>query len=232
MTECRAGRCKGESDRRVEESTGERWGTRMPGEHQADVGDQLHQPVLLWDSSRLATPGPHPATSGHFCPQLYVCEFCEVSQPEHTDKVGCLLPPLRAHSSCQPGGVILVFLQTPEFCTQECGGRCSEPGSELSACACGLVRLSCMTAGRGEVERSCRSRAGRGAGVWSCLHHSLTHTTVSDVSKFLRAPYLPLKMQMVTPALLTSHRCCDAQIRQGSIGKVFAPHWCPAETCS
>lgn len=191
------------------------------------MGDQLQPLASLRDCSTRQRLGRtcHP---GHACPRLYVCASCEVSQAEHCGKVGCFRPALTAHSSCRREVSSCLSPDLRAWCagarweTQRAGG------------ACGLVRqvrLRVVRRSEGastEYIRSCQAGGPDGPGFRFCLHLSLAHTTVSGVSKSLLAPYPPRKMQMVTPALLTSHRCCEAQIRQGSVGRAWAPHGCPA----
>lgn len=87
------------------------WAARRAWGHQADLGDQLHQPALLWDRGRLARAGPRvpeqvTSVLGCMCVNLVK----SVSQSTLTGGGGVGLP--SACSSCQLGGVVLGFLQT------------------------------------------------------------------------------------------------------------------------
>lgn len=158
-------------------------------EHKVRTGDRLHQPGLLWDRTRLATAGLHRATSGHVCPRFSVDESCEVSRPEHPGKMGCLLSPLTAHGSSQPGSALLFFLQAQELCVHKSVRETQQAWEWAvcgSLCLCEADAHICTSSGweggHAEPIRTCQA-GGQGPGLRSCLCHSLTHTILSVVAQ-------------------------------------------------
>lgn len=73
------------------------WAARRAWGHQADLGDQLDQPALLWDKDRLAMAGPrvpHQATSalGYMCVNL-------VKSVSQSTRQGGVPPPSPLHAA-------------------------------------------------------------------------------------------------------------------------------------
>lgn len=137
MTECGAGNPRGEGEDLGEQGDPEwekawvraEWPEGQQ-EHRADAGDQLHQPAGPAGGQEQTGNGWAAPCHIRSCLSSVACVWILCSQSARASwQGGRLLPQHAAHSACQPGGVILVFLRPRSFTCRSVCGRHSKLGT-------------------------------------------------------------------------------------------------------